>query len=105
MSENDTYSHKLILPVGTRVVTRREVRSAAGEVLCPVGAMGIVVKAPVDSSHSYRVRLPSGAEVGLQRHELTVFTRFQEEGLQSAPIEERNLYSYVIYRCVVGSRA
>jgi uncharacterized protein len=96
----------LILPVGTRVVTRREVRTAAGELVCPAGAMGIVVKAPADTTHSYRVRFPSGEEVGLQRHDLIVFTRFQEEGLRHGGVSDhRDLYEYVIYRCVVGSRA
>lgn len=95
---------ELILPVGTRVVTRREIRSAAGIVVCPAGAMGVVVKAPVDSTHSYRVRFPSGAVVGLQRPDLALFTRFQEEGLLPAQ-EESDLYTYVIYRCIVGSRA
>lgn len=105
MDSSEPQNQNLILPVGTRVVTRREVRTAAGEIVCPTGAMGVVVKAPVDNTHSYRVRFPSGAEVSLQRQELTVFTRFQEAGLQSEGLEERDLYHYVIYRCVVGSRA
>lgn len=95
-----------ILPVGTRVVTRREVRTAAGQLVCPAGSVGVVTKAPADSSHSYRVRLPGRAEVALSRHDLTVFTRFQEEGLREVvAAEERELFNYVIYRCVVGSRA
>src|SRR5690349_12625554 len=96
----------LILPTGTRVVTRREVRTAAGEVVCPAGAMGVVAKAPADSTHSYRVRFPSGAEVALHGHDLVIFTRFQEEGLQEVGAYEENiLYNHIIYCCVVGSRA
>jgi hypothetical protein len=98
-------SQNLIMSVGTRVVARREVRSAAGEVVCPLGAMGVVVKAPTDRSHSYRVRFPSGAELSFQRHELSVFTRFQEQGLHAGGLEAEDLFGYVIYRCVVGSRA
>jgi len=104
MSNNIEPQNGLILPTGTRVVTRREVRTAAGELVCPMGAMGIVVKAPADSTHSYRVRLPSGAEVALQRQDLALFTRFQERGIQPGD-EELDLYRYVIYRCIVGSRA
>lgn len=104
ITNNIEPEHSLILPTGTRVVTRREVRTAAGELVCLAGAMGIVVKAPADSTHSYRVRLPSGAEVALQRHDLALFTRFQERGIQSGD-EELDLYRYVIYRCIVGSRA
>ncbi|MBF6613957.1 MAG: nucleotidyltransferase domain-containing protein [Chloroflexi bacterium] len=99
-------SDSLILPVGTRVVTRREVRTAAGDLVCPAGAMGVVAKAPSDTTHSYRVRLPSGADVAFQRQDLAVFTRFQEEGLEQAgAFDKEDLYNYVIYRCVVGSRA
>lgn len=103
---SDITRNSFILPVGTRVVARREVRTAAGELVCPAGAMGVIAKAPSDTTHSYRVRLPSGAEVTLQRQDLTLFTRFQEEGLELASASEgEDLYSYVIYRCVIGSRA
>ncbi len=101
-----TTSQDLIFPVGTRVITRREVCSAKGEVICQRGAMGVIVKAPTDRTHAYRVRLPGGAEVSLQRHELSVFSRFQEEGLQQVGgTGSPDLFSYVAYRCVVGSRA
>jgi uncharacterized protein len=103
-SNNIEPQHGLILPTGTRVVTRREIRTATGELVCPMGAMGIIVKAPADSTHSYRVRLPSGAEVALRRQDLALFTRFQERGIQLGD-EELDLYRYVIYRCIVGSRA
>jgi predicted nucleotidyltransferase len=74
--------------------------------MCPAGSVGVVVKAPVDTSHSYRVRLPGGTEVALSRHDLTVFTRYQEEGLRGLiAAEDQELFDYVIYRCVVGSRA
>jgi predicted nucleotidyltransferase len=105
MSSEPVISQNLIMSVGTRVVTRREVRSAAGEVLCPLGAMGVVVKAPTDKTHAYRVRFPSGAELSFQGHELSVFTRFQEQGLHHAGSEAEDLFGHVIYRCVVGSRA
>ena len=102
MSEGD---EQLILPIGTRVVTRREVRTAAGALVCPSEAMGVIVKAPADNRHSYRVRFPSGAEVALRRADLAVFTRFQEEGLQAGAAGDTDLRRYIIYRCVVGSRA
>ena len=48
----------------------------------------------------------SGAEVALQRQDLTLFSRFREEGLGLARTpEKQDLYSYIMYRCVVGSRA
>ena len=52
-----------ILPVGTAVVTRIEVKGSGGDVTCPAGAVGVIVRAPADPEHSYRVRLPGGEEV------------------------------------------
>ncbi len=97
----------LFLPVGTQVVTRVEIRSASGDVLCPRGAVGEVVKAPDDGSHSYRVRFVNGVEAALQRHEITIRKQYQQAIAQSGEevLAEFNLYDFVIYRCIVGSRA
>jgi len=97
----------LIIPIGTQVVVRHAVATAAGAPLCPAGAVGEVVKAPADASHAYRVRLPDGAEVSLRRHALSIRKHAQagEMGDPSAVLRERELYEHVIYRCVVGSRA
>jgi len=103
-----------ILPVGTAVVTKVEVKGAGGDVTCPAGAVGTIVRAPVDAQHSYRVRLPGGEEVSLRRQELHVLKHFQrprERGQAptnsagASPLAEYDLHQYVIYRCVVGSRA
>ncbi|AOW99625.1 nucleotidyltransferase [Moorena producens PAL-8-15-08-1] len=97
----------LILPVGTQVVTRVAAKNSAGETLCVPGAVGVIVKAPTDNSHGYRVRLPNDREVTLRRHEFSIRKHFQKEGLQLSEdlLTELNLYDHVIYRCVVGSRA
>lgn len=88
-------------------MSRVEVKDSAGELLCLRGAVGVVVKAPTDNSHAYRVRLPNGVEVTLRRHEFSIRKHFQKEGLQQPESElaELNLYDHVIYRCIVGSRA
>ena len=97
----------LILPAGTQVVTRIEIRDAAGQVLAPRGAVGEVVKAPDDGSHSYRVRFVNGVEAALRRHEMTIRKQYQQEAAQPGDdlLAEYDLYDFVIYRCVVGSRA
>lgn len=96
-----------ILPVGTHVVARDEVRDSKGALLCPAGAVGKVVKAPVDGTHAYRVLLPDGREVSLHRQHLSVRKLVQQEDLdRSKPGDlDRDLWGRVIYRCVVGSRA
>jgi uncharacterized protein len=96
-----------ILPVGTHVVTRNEVRDSKGELLCPAGAVGKIVKAPVDGTHAYRVLLPDGREISLHRQHLSVRKLVQQEDLdRSRPGDlDRDLWDRVIYRCVVGSMA
>lgn len=96
-----------ILPEGTHVVTRAEVRDSRGETLCPAGMVGKIVKSPVDSTHAYRVALPDGREVSLQRQHLSVRKHVQKEDLAEVKPREldQELYERVIYRCIVGSRA
>ncbi len=97
----------LIIPTGTQVVVRRAVTTGAGEPICPAGAVGVVVGAPADASHAYRVRLPDGAEVSLKRQELSIRKQAQagEIGDPAAVLREHDLYEHVVYRCIVGSRA
>ena len=96
----------LILPVGTQVVSRIELRDSRGNVLCPAGAVGEVIQAPLDGTHSYRVRLPDGREVSLRRQNLTIHKHTQREDLAAgAAVAERELWDHVIYRCITGSQA
>jgi hypothetical protein len=93
--------YNLIVPVGTQVVSQVEVAN-----FCPKGAVGVVTKSPTDGSHSYSVKLPNGQQVQLKRHEFQLRKQFQKTGLQfESEATEQDLEQYVIYRCVVGSRA
>ncbi len=100
-----------ILPVGTAIVTKSETKGANGNTICPSGAVGVIILAPTDAQHSYRIRLPGGEEISLRRLEFQVLKHFQREGITQAPesvsdsMAEYDLNQYVIYRCVVGSRA
>ncbi len=94
-----------ILPVGTRVVTRTALQRPHGGELLPAGAIGVVVKAPIDPLHAYRVKFPDGLEVALTRRAIELFTHFQGGALRHATPAGENLLDYVIYRCITGSRA
>jgi hypothetical protein len=97
---------KLILPSGTQVVTRIELRDAAGRVVRPRGAVGVIVEAPVDASHAYRVRFADGAEASLRRSELGIRKHEQRDGLVPADaLDGRDFEPFIIYRCIIGSRA
>lgn len=97
----------LIVPVGTQVIVRVAVRVAGGGGVQPRGAAGEIIAAPADAAHSYRVRFPDGSEASLRREEFSLLKRLQQEDAQAAGAapEDAGLYGYVIYRCVVGSRA
>jgi predicted nucleotidyltransferase len=102
----------LILSTGTQVVALVEVRGTDGKAVHPRGAVGVVIQSPSDYWHSYRVRFPDGFEAAFHRRELAVLSRFKDGGVIDAAsdgaaelLSEYNLNQYVIYRCVVGSRA
>ncbi len=93
----------LILPVGTQVVTRVDIQD---EAVHTRGSVGVIIKSPLDNSHAYRVEFPDGSVASLRRSELTIRKESQKEGLQPAAyLSDFDLYDYVIYRCIVGSKA
>ena len=94
----------LILSPGTQIVVQRDVLGQSGQTLHPRGAVGIVVRAPEDLEHSYRVRFPDGVEDSLRRDEFVTLARFQEP--ERAGSQTRaDLFERVFYRCIIGSRA
>jgi uncharacterized protein len=102
------HSHPdLIFSVGTQVVTRVDIASAGGLVLHPRGTVGVVVKAPTDHEHSYRIRFPDGLEAPLKRDEITMLAQFKEGeiGDTAHTTARTDLYERVIFRCVIGSQA
>lgn len=92
----------LIIPLGTQIVSRVVVQNAQGEIVCPVGAVGVIIKAPTDQAHSYRVQFTNGSEAALRRSEFTIRKHHTSA---AATLEESDLYPFVIYRVIVGSRA
>jgi hypothetical protein len=93
-----------ILPVGTAVVVLIDIPSAAGRVLHPRGTAATITKSPADPEHSYRVRFPGGDEASVRRASLEVLARYS--GITRAdPLARHDLFSHVILRVVIGSRA
>jgi uncharacterized protein len=107
VTENRTPNPRLLIPVGTQVVVRIQILDAAGQMLCPRGAVGVITQAPTDNQHAYRVLFTNGVETSLQRNELTIRKQHQQAWLPSPTdaLADYDLYQHVIYRCVVGSRA
>jgi uncharacterized protein len=73
-----------------------------GSVVRPRGAVGVII----DTCHAYRVRFAHGAEASVRRSELSIRKHFQRDGLVPADaLDERDFESYIIYCCIIGSRA
>lgn len=95
----------LILPVGTQVVTRVDLLAKDSHVRREKGAVGTIIKAPSDNSHAYLIRFPDGAEHPFRRNELSILKEVQRDGFQPPEGAFDKLTEFIIYKCVVGSRA
>ena len=102
------HSHpNLIFSVGTQVVTLRDVIGQNGRTLHPRGAVGVVVKSPMDLAHAYRIRFPDGVEESLNSGDLTSLAKFKEGEIGDSQITagRSDLFERVIYQCIIGSQA
>lgn len=100
-------SRNLIYSVGTQVVALKAVQGAHGKTVHPAGAVGVVVRSPVDRSHAYRVRFVDGFEAALHHDNLMLLAAYKEGHINDSNqvLSKHGLFDRVIYRCVVGSRA
>ncbi len=104
--EKNTNSPPLIIPLGTQVVLSREIPGPKNKPICQRGAVGEVIKAPGDGRHSYRLRLVDGREISVKRKDITIRKLHQRDRSQlQLDVKTEELTNFVIYRCVVGSRA
>lgn len=104
--EDKESSSRSPIELGTRIVTRVEVKSDLARANKPVGAVAEVVLLPTDHLHSYRVRFADGAEAMLRRREFGVLSESKIEVTRALdPLADHGLSGFVIFRCVVGSQA
>ena len=52
------------------VVSLREIIAPNGRTAHPHGSVGVVIRAPSDGNHSYRIRFSDGGEESLRRDEV-----------------------------------
>jgi len=92
-----------VVPPGTQVVADRAVQDAGSGRILPIGAVGVITRAPAEPTHEYRIRFVDGAEAGLRREEFLILSAVRESGVGDA--QETDWMEFVVFRCVVGSRA
>lgn len=116
------------ISAGTQVVSLVEVRGTNNSLVHPRGAVGVVTRTPAGEEKHFLVRFPDGFEFPLQHEQMEVLKHFkdrlgvaadvsrltstpasaeEQSGLTSAATTsgDFDLESFIIYRCVVGSRA
>jgi uncharacterized protein len=69
------------------------------------GAVAVVLQAPLDVRGEYRVRFLDGDETSLKRAEFQVRKELAKTIGTVLGVSQADLYQFVIYRCIVGSRA
>lgn len=84
MRERVHNSPNLIYCVGTQIVSRKPVQSSSGGIAHPSGAVGVVVKSPMDRQHSYRVRFSDGFEAALHHDQLVLLAEYKEVDINDA---------------------
>jgi uncharacterized protein len=94
----------LIIPIGTQIVALIDVKVINENRFQPRGTVGVIKSSPKDATHSYIAEFLDGSVSAVKRNEFAIRKHYQtDEAI--LPQKDQNLYDYVIYRCVVGSRA
>lgn len=117
-------SEPIIFSVGTQVVVQKDTYHPNRRVAHPAGSVGVVVRSPLDRTHSYRVKFNDGFEAAVHHDQLVRLSEFKrippitnharesaesnsaasEDPVITNPIAN-DLRDRIIYRCVIGSRA
>lgn len=107
MTDHATPPSNFIYPIGTQVVTLRNLTGEGGRILQARGSVGVVIRSPADLNHSYRVRFLDGSEESLRRDDFVALSHFNSGEIGNVDITSArsDLFSRVIFRCVIGSRA
>ena len=107
MRERVHDSPNLIYSSGTQVITTKPVQRANGRIAHPSGAVGVIVKSPVDRQHTYRVRFTDGFEAALHHDNIVLLAEYQQGKINDSEqvLAKYGLFDRVIFRCVIGSRA
>jgi uncharacterized protein len=94
----------LIIPNGTQIVTLIESKVLNENRFHPRGTVGKIHSAPNDATHSYLIEFLDNSTASLKRNEFSIRKEYQTETAFNS-IENSNLNDFIIYRCVVGSKA
>ena len=102
---NDSHE-RFIFSAGTQVVAQKDVLSYEDRIAHPAGAVGIIVRSPLDRTHAYRVKFADGFEAAIHHKQLKCLADFKAGPVQAGEqLMQDSLQGNIIFRCVIGSRA
>jgi uncharacterized protein len=103
--ESHRPSRERAVPLGTQIVTRVDTHAPEGHVVQPAGAVAVILQIPPEPRGQYRVRFPDGGEGTVARKDFQVRKELAKTIGLARGQSNADLYGYVIFRCVIGSRA
>lgn len=90
---------------GTKVVLLRDTVADSG-IVTPRGTLAVVVASPAEGQSSHRIRFPDGFELSVDASVLTTLVKFRDASSgQQNDEKDSDLFKFVIFQCVIGSRA
>jgi predicted nucleotidyltransferase len=106
MKTTQDIDFNLVVPKGTQIVLLNETKILNENFFHAKGAVGKIIGLPSDAFHAYKIEFSDGSLGMANRKDFSIRKHFQNEqsGLVDS-LEEFQLYDFVIYRCIVGSRA
>jgi predicted nucleotidyltransferase len=94
------------ISAGTQIVSLVEVRGTNNSLVHPRGAVGVVTRTPASAEErKFLVRFPDGFEASIPRSQFDVLKHFKDRLPGAGQTPSFDLEHFIIYRCVVGSRA
>jgi hypothetical protein len=93
------------ISAGTQIVSLVAVRGTNNSLVHPRGAVGVVTRTPTGDQNEFLVRFPDGFEASLTRAKIDVLKHFKDRMTDGKADSHFDLEKFIIYRCVVGSRA
>ena len=99
-------NENLIYSLGTQIVTLVDLKLDS-HVQHSAGSVGVVIRSPMDGDHAYRVKFPDGLEASFKRRDVKPLAEVKEGeiGDSSMTAASNDLFQFVIFKCVIGSRA
>lgn len=106
MKNSESLNFNLIIPKGTQIVLLNKVKILNKNVFQKEGTVGVISSLPNDGFHAYKIEFLDGTFGMANRKDFSIRKQFQSEqsGILS-PLENFQIEDFIIYRCVVGSKA